>query len=45
MSNVYQYKDDQISGATAIAGIGSETCIGKEICMKGNTYIHNEIYI
>jgi hypothetical protein len=38
---VYQYKDDAISGTTGIAGIRSEPFTGKEICMKGDTYIYN----
>ena len=41
MLKVYQYKDDPISGSTGIAGIRSEPFTGKEICMKGDTYIYN----
>ena len=41
MLKVYQYKDDPISGATGIAGIRSEPFTGKQICMKGDTYIYN----
>jgi hypothetical protein len=41
MLKVYQYKDDPISGSTAIVGIRSETFTGKEICMKGDTYIYS----
>ena len=38
---VYQYKDDVVSGSTGIAGIRSEPFSGKEICMKGDTYIYS----
>ena len=41
MLKVYQYKDDPMSGSTGIAGIRSEPFSGKEICMKGDTYIYN----
>ncbi len=41
MLKVYQYKDDANSGSTGIAGIRSEPFTGKEICMKGDTYIYN----
>jgi hypothetical protein len=41
MLKVYQYKDDPISGSIAMAGIRSETFAGKEICMKGDTYIYS----
>jgi hypothetical protein len=41
MLKVYQYKDDPISGATGIAGIRGEPFTGKEICMKGDTYIYS----
>jgi hypothetical protein len=41
MLKVYQYKDDPISGSTAIVGIRSETFTGKSICMKGDTYIYS----
>jgi len=43
MLKVYQYKDDAISGSTGIAGIRSEPFTGKEICMKGDTYIYSGI--
>ena len=41
MLKVYKYKDDAISGTTGIAGIRSEPFSGKEICMKGDTYIYS----
>ena len=41
MLKVYQYKDDALSGSTGIAGIRSEPFTGKEICMKGDTYIYS----
>jgi hypothetical protein len=40
MLKVYRYKDDPISGATYIAGIRTDPFSGKEICMKGDTYIY-----
>jgi hypothetical protein len=42
MLKVYSYKDDPISGATYIAGIRTDPFSGKEICMKGDTYIYRE---
>ncbi len=39
MLKVYQYKDDPMSGSTGIARIRGEPFSGKEICMKGDTYI------
>ena len=41
MLKVYRYKDDPISGATYIAGIRTDPFSGKEICMKGDTYIYS----
>ncbi len=44
MSKVYRYMEDPISGSTGnssgIAGIRKEPFSGKEICMKGDTYIY-----
>ena len=41
MLKIYRYKDDPISGLLAIAGIRSDPFSGKEICMKGDTYIYS----
>jgi hypothetical protein len=41
MLKVYRYKDDPISGATYIAGIRTDPFSGKEICMKGDTFIYS----
>jgi len=41
MLKVYRYKDDPISGSTYIAGIRTDPFSGKEICMKGDTYIYS----
>jgi hypothetical protein len=41
MLKVYKYKDDPISGTPGIAGIKGEPFSGKEICMKGDTYIYS----
>jgi len=41
MLKVYRYQDDPISGSTYIAGIRTDPFSGKEICMKGDTYIYS----
>jgi hypothetical protein len=46
MLKVYRYKDDPISGSTYIAGIRTDPFSGKEICMKGDTYIYSgDLYL
>ncbi len=41
MSKVCRYKDDPLSGATYKACIRTDPFSGKEICMKGDTYIYS----